>query len=244
MDPVSFINVQCRQDLSSSLLVGTKRYLSHTSFPELHWMRDPYRQSFYIIPPGFEISHPQMSEDLVEILEDLNALCILLDARCMCGDLPLNAMQIDNAQASIESRLINLLAQSRVSERTQPVHEVCIYAIYACTYKLSTDIWDGSFIPSFCSSKILDLMQKTESRAEWELKPSLLLWILFVGGSFGEKPAIRLQFIALILGTYRERISKLHSTWPEAEQVLRMFVWSNRVMGASFRSFWRELHPS
>jgi hypothetical protein len=178
------------------------------------------------------------------VLEDLNALNTLLEARCMCGELPISGVQTDNAQAWIESRLVDLLTDLRSSEAELPVYEACILAVYAYTYMLSTNIWEGDLIPGFCTARLLGIMQKAEAEDAWAFHPELLLWLLFVGGSFANKRIVRLQFVALILGSYRHYIAHLHATWEGAERTFKDFLWCNQIVNPAFRKFWEELHPN
>jgi hypothetical protein len=183
-----------------------------------------------------------VSPELITVLEDINALCAILNSNCNCGDSQINEMHVDNAQASIESRLTNLLYEARLTG-TDPVNESCIYAAYLCTYKLSTEMWEASLIPSFCSLQLLAILQKSEREQSWDVYQDLLLWLIFVGGAFAEGKLIRLQYMALIHGSYRSRLGHLHRTWLEVERIAQAFIWSSSTFEQHFKRFWNELHP-
>jgi hypothetical protein len=68
-----------RQDLNCSIMTGSERVLDHTTFAELQWRRDPFSPGFFVLSPGFEKRSNLLTEDFVEILEDLNALQYHLD---------------------------------------------------------------------------------------------------------------------------------------------------------------------
>ncbi|KAJ4076858.1 hypothetical protein NW761_012396 [Fusarium oxysporum] len=42
------------QDLNSSIMVGSKRIVDHTTFTELQWQRDLIAPDFFELPPGFK----------------------------------------------------------------------------------------------------------------------------------------------------------------------------------------------
>ncbi|KAF5628955.1 nucleoside diphosphate sugar epimerase [Fusarium sp. NRRL 52700] len=42
------------QDLNSSIMVGSKRIVDHTTFTELKWQRDSIAPDFFELPPGFQ----------------------------------------------------------------------------------------------------------------------------------------------------------------------------------------------
>ncbi|KAG7438688.1 hypothetical protein Forpi1262_v000132 [Fusarium oxysporum f. sp. raphani] len=42
------------QDLNSSIMVGSKRIVDHTTFTELRWQRDLIAPDFFELPPGFK----------------------------------------------------------------------------------------------------------------------------------------------------------------------------------------------
>ena len=140
--------------------------------------------------------------------------------------------------------IVNLIKQQRESDWKNDVLEACLYAVYVCTYKLSTSIWEGSFIPAFCTAQILEMLQNSENDEKWDAFPQLLLWLLFVGGAFSERKLVRLQFAALILGSYRNRIAGLHGSWEETREILEQFVWSKRTLSVYFQTFWEEIHPA
>ncbi|KAF2729389.1 hypothetical protein EJ04DRAFT_502503 [Polyplosphaeria fusca] len=232
-----------RQDLISSFVIGSRRFLSHALLPELCYIRDPYREQFYVVPPGFMSVTATFPWDMLVVLEDLNALCALINARCMCGHVPINTVQIDNTQAWIESRLVDLLNEHKYTALNDPPFEACIYATYICTYQLSTSIWEGSFIPAFCTSQILRILQESENEM-WFLWSELLTWLLYIGGAFATDKKIRVHFIASILGTYRNEVHELHKSWESLEELLMTFIWSRNAMSEKVRQFWDEVHPS
>lgn len=183
--------------------------------------------------------------DFAILLEDHNALCTLIDACCKGedGHSAIFQLRVDDAQAWMESRITDLLAIARNLGEMDPVYETILFTIYLCTYKLSTFIWEGCYIPEWIASHIWKVLTKIPSDVEWQHSPQLLLWLLFAGAAFVSRRATRLQYRVLILGRYEDVIGTLHEDWQSTRDILRQFVWSEQSMEARYYKFWEELHP-
>lgn len=126
--------------MNASILSGSDRIVDHDTFSELRWQRDPFTPSFYQLPSGFEVILQLLSEDFVEILEDIHALqCIRNYSTCEKGD-PFVMAYINNYTASIQSRLANLATPS-------PILKCCSTAAYICSIMLCCHPWCASVIP-------------------------------------------------------------------------------------------------
>ncbi|TXC04536.1 hypothetical protein FocTR4_00000173, partial [Fusarium oxysporum f. sp. cubense] len=65
------------QDLNSSIMVGSKRIVDHTTFTELQWQRDSIAPDFFELPPGFQVRSHLFSPEFLDIVRDIHALqCI------------------------------------------------------------------------------------------------------------------------------------------------------------------------
>jgi hypothetical protein len=230
-----------RQDLFCSFIVGTERRYSHESFPELAWKRDPFRRSFYQVPLGFMLQPFDYPRELRTVLENINALCVIRNNVCMCGESVLNRIQIDNAQANIESSLVNLQENSLIPS---PIFRAIVLAAYACTYNLSTEMWEATFLPNFCSTKLLSVLQDSELDACWDNQSEMLIWLLYVGGSFAENKRVRLRYLALIHGSYRSRLVDTGDVWEPVKTILSKFIWSSSAFEERVKQFWSEVYPA
>lgn len=219
-------------------MIGTRRYFSHEDFPELSANRDPFRAKFYSVPSGFNCLRETLPVELLTVLEDIHALCILRDAQCMDGTLPISELRIDNCQASIESRLTNLRNRFCTSGHTSPLLECCIYAAYVSTYSLYTKIWESTLVPSFCSRRLLQILQDTQSDPRWDGYPLLFLWLIFVGGSFAWNPPVQEQYATIITRVYGQ---SFHPSWDSTKATLRTFIWSERALEPHFHRFWTSV---
>jgi hypothetical protein len=137
---ISHAEIAHRQDLNSSILVGSNRIVDHTTFVELHWSRDPFSSGFYRLPPGFhKISH-LLTEDFIEVLEDINALHCIRDLRRFSGGDVIQMAHINNHTAWIQSRLVEL-------PNTSPLLECCYLTAYLCSVMLCCKVWCGLVVP-------------------------------------------------------------------------------------------------
>jgi hypothetical protein len=244
----SFLNSAIRralfwQDLHSSIMVGTSRLLSHEQFPELCWSVDSDRLSHYVIPPGFYGVMSRFPPAFAVVLEDLNALCSLIDERCGNGTSSIYELRVDDGQAWIESRLADLFTAHRESGSQDPVYEACIFAVFLCTYKLSTVIWEGCYISEWLASQVIRSLSRIPDAMLSGVSPEFLLWLLCVSGALGQRKTTRLQCSMLIQKKYRNQLEGLHSDWSSMRRLLKQYTWSDFVLEQEFRPFWEELHP-
>lgn len=131
---------QNRQDLNSSVLIGSTRAFDHTTFPALDWERNPAASQSYILPPGFQKASQLLDPNLVEILKDVHGLQRIRDGDFFDKQDMVLLRTIDNHQASIQSRLMSLPAQSSISDS-------CRLGAYLCSTTLRCKLWHASVVP-------------------------------------------------------------------------------------------------
>ncbi|KAF2728933.1 hypothetical protein EJ04DRAFT_476485 [Polyplosphaeria fusca] len=233
------------QDLMSCVILDTPRFLSYDIFLEFIPTRDncPMVPESHVLRPGLLELTDWLPIKMITLLEDLNALCDLVDTRCTGEDLPVKKMQIDNGQGWLESRLGDCLSELRASGQHNPIYEACIYAAYLSTYKLSTSIWEGILMPEFCASQILRLLQTAGSAARFEPLSDLVTWLLFAGGTFAANQRTKLAFTRAILGKYRVATERCVASWDALKETLTRFVWCSHVMERPVLRFWDGMHP-
>jgi len=127
--------------------------VSHTTFSELRWQRDPFARKFFVLPPGFQGVKHLLSDEFVEILEDISALQCIRDSTYFIKEDAMSMAHIDSHQASVQSRLLSLSSHSAVLE-------CCYLAAYLCSTMLRCKIWRTSIIPV---SQLLDIPSLHES---------------------------------------------------------------------------------
>jgi hypothetical protein len=130
-------------------MTGSSRIVDHTTFSELQWRRDPFSPDDFILPPGFQTLSHLLGEDFVEVLKDIHALRCIRDFGLFGHEDVISIAHIDNHQASIQSRLLNISSDHNISE-------CCHLAAYLCSAMLRCKLWRGSTVP--VSANLLTLL--------------------------------------------------------------------------------------
>jgi hypothetical protein len=140
-------------------MAGSNRIVNNTTFAELRWGRDPFAADFFILAPGFQKSADLFPEDFVEVLKDIHALQCIQDLPSYTCQNPIEMCRIDNQQASIGSRLVDLPKLSAFTE-------ACYLAAYLSACMLCAKVWRHSVMPvskaSACSRILLLLYDITK----------------------------------------------------------------------------------
>ena len=121
-------------------MTGSDRIIDHTTFGELEWKRDPFTPAFFVLAPGFQQRAHLFPEDFVEVLKDIHALQCVQDLPGYSCQNPIEMLRVDNHQASIGSRLVDL-------PKLLPVIEACHLAAYLGACMLCSKVWRHSVIP-------------------------------------------------------------------------------------------------
>ncbi|KAL7895445.1 hypothetical protein HDV63DRAFT_381529 [Trichoderma sp. SZMC 28014] len=222
------------QDLNASILSDSCRIVDHTTFSEQLWQRDSFTPDFYQLPLGFQkISH-LLSDSFIEVLEDLHALQCIRDCSIYKKGDPFIMAYINNHTASIQSRLANLVI-------TSPMLKGCYIAAYICSIMLCCHVWCTLAIPSYLSSQLLDLLQRTEQNIIWDENPDMLLWVQYIGGTFASPGPIRSRYIELLQTNISTRSSMVCNSRSRILEIMRKFVWSDLAFKSEASTFWEEL---
>ncbi|KAF1850856.1 uncharacterized protein K460DRAFT_22889 [Cucurbitaria berberidis CBS 394.84] len=229
------------QDLISCLVLGTSRLLSHNCYQEFRNLR--IVNVTKELPLGFlEVTYMWHME-FAAVVQDLTGLCTLVD-KCDPTRTFIDELPIDDSQANIESRLVDLLSESRSSPAcVDSIYEACIFATYLCTYNLSTGIWMGCFVPEVCVSRIIGCVTEAVHDPLWDSVPGLLLWLLCVSGGLTERKDVRKQVTVLIQSVFLLHMEGIHQDWHVCKGILRNYVWSERAMERKIFRVWKDLHP-
>ncbi|KAL7904694.1 hypothetical protein GGI35DRAFT_192332 [Trichoderma velutinum] len=222
------------QDLNASILSASDRIVDHNTFSELRWQRDSFTPSFYQLPSGFETISHLLSEDFVEILEDLHALqCIRNYSTYEKGD-PFFMAYINNHTGSLQSRLANLTAPSLILK-------CCYNAAYICSIMLCCQPWCALVIPSYLSSQLLEQLQKVEIDDMWDQNSDLRLWLLYVGGTFASPGSVRSTYVKLLRSNITTRFSDIDDSRSRIFEIMRRFIWSDFAFFSKASMLWEEI---
>ncbi|KAF2093593.1 FMN-linked oxidoreductase [Rhizodiscina lignyota] len=221
-------------DLNSSIMTGSDRIVNYTTFAELQWIRDPFSTTFFVLPPGFQKIIYLFSEDFIEVLKDIHALKCVQDIPGYSCQNPIEMLRVDNQQASIGSRLVDL-------PKLSAYMEACYLAAYLSACMLCCKVWRHSVMPSHVSVHLLHKLQESNNSLFWNDHPDLLIWMLHLGGSFSSKGEIRSQYKALIQINKASRFRNTYRSLEELIRILNQFIWSEKAYRAQVEVFWREI---
>ncbi|KAK0724292.1 hypothetical protein B0H67DRAFT_640860 [Lasiosphaeris hirsuta] len=222
------------QDLNSSILSGSKRIVDHTTFAELQWTRDSFSPHFFQLPNGFETARPHLLTDkFVQVLQDIQALQCIRDFSRPGDNDVMSMARINNHIASIQSRLVALASPS-------PVLQSCHLAAYLCSVMLCCKVWCALVIPTHVSSQLLGNLQQSADDPVWDHQPDLLLWTLYIGGSFAPKGILRSGYVELVRSNSDTRFKGLNGSWPGVMGNLKRFIWSEKAFASAAEDFWEE----
>lgn len=133
-------------------MTGSNRVIDHTTFGELHWKRDSFAPTLFVLAPGFQKRASLFPEDFIEVLKDIHALQCVQNIPGYSCQTPIEMLRVDNHQASIGSRLVDL-------PKISPVMEACHLAAYLAACMLCCKVWRHSVIPVRDPSRASALLQ-------------------------------------------------------------------------------------
>lgn len=235
-----------RQDLNSSIMVGSKRIVDHTTFTELQWQRDLIAPDFFELPPGFKVRSHLFSQEFLDIVRDIHALQCIRNIYQRTGR-PVSTVNINSHTASIQSRLQAL-------PNTCPISKACHLAAYMCSVMLCCKVWCALVIPvsppcslwkylltykSNITAQLLREVEKIRDEPVWDEHADLLLWLICIGGVFAPAGPVRSGYTALLRSTGFERPSQ-HCSSSDTNEILNQFIWSDLAFESAVRKFLEE----
>lgn len=88
---------------------------------------------------------------------------------------------------------------------------------------------------------LLKKLQESNDDSQWSNHPDLLTWILYMGGSFSPKGAIRSEYKAILQIHRESRLGGRSSSLAGLIRILDQFIWSAKAYGAQVEEFWKEI---
>ncbi|KAL5121658.1 hypothetical protein ACEQ8H_000344 [Pleosporales sp. CAS-2024a] len=240
------------QDVFSCLMSGTRRLLSHRDFQAFQCPRHVHRQQHWTVPSGFAASLAQWPPAFALVLRDVNSLCWRVDRECGPDiEDPLQVFAVDNHQANLASRLVDLLSECRSCSAGGPMdpwYEAALLVTYLCTYQLSTGVWKGSCMPELVIAQLLRLVQRVHGVENRRAKPppppppSLLLWLCFASGAMSEFKIMRERVSQVIrLLCLDDESLHLLGDWEVLKDCLTTFIWCEHSMNDRVYAFYKEV---
>ncbi|KAF1957468.1 hypothetical protein CC80DRAFT_592728 [Byssothecium circinans] len=221
-------------------IVDHNDYRTHNCSSAKYEVEDLSKFRDLSAPSGFFTLIPSGS-NFGLILNDVNALCAMIDSYCAFGKLPTQELSIEDHQWTLTSRTVDLLDAARKHGPKDSIHEACIIATLLCLYKLSTGVWEGCFIPEYLTTQIMGLVSQARDDSRWEAQHDLLLWLLFVGGALSKRIANRKRAMSLFLIDFHEVLNGIYGDCEQLGVFLKRFIWCGTSMDEPVRQFWDEL---
>lgn len=224
--------------MTGAVVSRSNRFFDHRTFEELQCEQSQLTRPGCCLPSGFLQAAFALNSELLVAMSEIDALSSLVQRSRLANEVILSATEVDNIQASIESRLYNL--------RTRPIASSsivmsCSLAAHICCYLVSTEIWSSTFIPTQLSLQLSHVLPRTISEPVWEDNVDLILWIIFVGGAFAEDPKLKSKYVTMVLTTALN--GSWRSSWEDTKEILRTFIWLE-VFEAPFQRLWEDMSVS
>lgn len=239
------------QDLTNCLVAGAPRLLSHTDFRDLEYFRDgddvfdERLERGEDIPCGLASYVHQWPKTFTSILEDLGALCKVIDAKFGKNERLPVWFPISRYQANLESRVVDVLCEMRTVSEPESSYdslcEACAFAAYLCTYKLSTGIWVGCYTPEVCVNQIIRCVMEAVRDAIDFAHQEVICWLLYVSGAFTVRKEARAQVAALMRNFMRDYPEEYVKDWEMMRHLLRRYIWNEWAMNERLFNFWNVL---
>lgn len=222
-----------RQDLFSSIFLGTVRVVSYDGF----YPSDPsdfrFLDQIGDPPPGFlKVAH-QLSAGLLETVAEVGALYASRTkwfGPSGNGE-PLECL--DSVLARIEGHLHNLRRSA-----TDDLVISCIIATQLCVYGFWDSVWNSPLIPRELSSKLLIHLRCCQDKLT---DCGLLMWLIYVGRAFAIDLDVREGLHALWAARNHPVIDSAWPSWIDANSTLYDFVWSDVLYSDAHGWFWQKI---
>jgi hypothetical protein len=133
------------------------------------------------------------------------------------------------------------LSDLRNSSDCDPIYEACIFAIYLCTYKLSTSIWASCYIPERCVDQIIRCVGEAVHNVRSVASSELLLWLMVICGGLTERRQVRIQVKVLIHNELCSYLGDFIRGWQASKEIMQRHIWCACAMESKVTSFWSEL---
>ncbi|KAK8041109.1 hypothetical protein PG994_014116 [Apiospora phragmitis] len=196
--------------------------------------REALPADFFDIPTGFQLRSHLFNNEFLEVFKDVRALQWIRDHPIYSRNNPADMALINDQTASIQSRLAGL-------RHLQPTMGCFRLAAYICSVMLCCSVWCAAVFPSEISSQLLRVLQQTNNESLWDDDPDLLLWTIYIGGTFAPRGTVRSSYVALLRSNHAARFKGLYTSWPGTLGVLKQFVWSDGAFLVQVRAFWDEV---
>lgn len=205
------------------MLIDSKRRVPHLAPPDVRWRRK-HGSGPRTIPRGFLHHRDVIPGHLLDCFEDI----MELQATCLSNDLrPINFFNVDNMQASIESRLA---CEGSACRALGPIAECCRLAAYLTCFLSFTETWNNLLIPCKISDKFRVLLDNSLEQSTWAQHRALQVWLLLVGSCTATMDRGYVKGLKARWNELLKRFTKYCSNLPKSEM-------NNEVLVSALEDF-------
>ncbi|KAJ4860622.1 hypothetical protein T069G_05610 [Trichoderma breve] len=94
---------------------------------------------------------------------------------------------------------------------------------------------------SYLSSQLLGQLQKAEEDYMCDEYSDLLLWLLYVGGTFAPPGSVRSTYVNLLRSHITTRFRGVHNSHSKIFEIMRKFIWSDFAFFSKASLLWEEI---
>lgn len=197
------------------------------------WHRDALAPEIFVLPSGFQSRVDVLGEELTRVFEDIHALKMIRDSAVYDPEDTASMVDMDNQQASVQSRLCGLPGLS-------PLAELCRLAGYLTASLLCCKIWRLSLVPNHVSAQMLQAGRQVDDSI-WTGHFDLLAWLLYLGGALAAPGIVRKDYILLIRRQHASKLATLIRSWSDLVAIMEQFIWSEKAISPLIQMFWEEV---
>jgi hypothetical protein len=91
------------------------------------------------------------------------------------------------------------------------------------------------------SSQLLAQLQKIETDPIWDENFDLLLWLLFIGGTFVSPGSLRSKYVGLLRRNIATKFPMISDARSRTLEIMRKFIWSDFAFASEASNLWEEI---
>lgn len=96
-------------------------------------------------------------------------------------------------------------------------------------------------LQSYLSSQLLDQLQKVEKDDMCDEYSDLMLWLLYVGGTFAPPGSVRSTYVHLLRSNMTARFRGVPDSHSKIFEIMRKFIWSDFAFFSKASLLWEEI---
>jgi hypothetical protein len=196
-----------------------------------------------VIGPGIKsLAHSSVSDDLVDILQDMSYLTAFLES-FHSGSIVReeSLLYFDDERSSIEFRILCLPGKKKKRHgdtEADNIEESCRIAAMIYIKTVFFQVEPTAPIHISLVDRLRIALMQTNLQLCWNNLSELLLWVLFIGATVAQRGPTRLWLLAMskTVCSYLQK-----SSWHGVKEILSNYLWSDRILEDRCRHLWLEV---